>query len=435
MKLRSWIFIMSKFILLFEFFLIGVMFPSISIAQNNELREVVIEGIGRDVAEAAQNAAQNALTNIVGSFIDSKTELEKKIQIQDGVKSLTKSINTDIKEYSQGSIQRFEILKISKANGFFNITAKVVVRVDDFKVYIKKLAEAQTQVNEGLFAQIKIEDKQNKNAAALIYDRILLPLVKGDGIDFSITAPKPLSQMGLSNIDLTRYVQEHSNFSIVGFIVEVKPKINFYNNSLKILDSVGASRVNLGVVKNAWDWESAIINKVHASPKFNYQKDFSVTLIENEPGSKSTDPKSLLAYIIKDAKLEFSKSTAWTGCLMGVVNSCSLDETFYKGHPTPIQTLQLEILGQDGSVLQRERIKGDSDNGVKWNPLGPQNNRMLVLGNSTEHFSSEWSLVGGHFTGGYSLLFVRASNKFIMLVALRDEALKSAKSIVLKLVD
>ena len=408
-----------------------------SAAQNNEVKTVVSDGIGRNAGEAAQNAAQNALKNVVGSFIDSKTELEKRVQIQNGVKLQSQNIKTDIKEYSQGVIKSFQILKVSNSDGFVKVTAEVTVKIDDLKIYIKKIAEAQVQVNEGLFAQMKIEEKQNKNAAALIYDRILLPLVKGDGIDFSITAPKPLNQMDLSkfpkinllNYGLEEYKEKYPNFSIVGFIVKVKPKVNLYDNALKVLDSIAVSKVDLGVLNS----EFSMSSKIQYLADYNYHKDLTLTLMENQPGSKNTDPKSFFTYLIRDAKSEFSKISDWTPCLMS--GRCEESMKYYSGKPTPVQTLQLEIIGEDGKPLQRERILGAGYQ--KWRPLGPKNNRMIVFDNSTleDYFSSEWSLVGGQYKGGLPIVIVRDSNEFILLVALSDEALKGGKSIVLKLVN
>lgn len=56
-------------------------------AQSRELRTVVSEGFGRDVADASQHAAKSALTNVVGSFIDVNTMIEKRTEIENALKS------------------------------------------------------------------------------------------------------------------------------------------------------------------------------------------------------------------------------------------------------------------------------------------------------------------------------------------------------------
>ena len=178
--------------------------------------------------------------------------------------------------------------------------------------------------------------------------------------------------------------------------------------------------------------------KVAYPPKYEYQKDFALILAEDEIGAtnyvtfaeqRSKSLQSLTAYVIKDSKIDFAKASDWTACLMRV--NCRSSE-FHQSHPTPFKTLQLEILDGGGNILQSEKI-GD---GMEFDPnrVKSQNNRMLVLGNQSEFFSSQWALAGAKYNNGEALL-IRNSNKFIVLLAVRESALKNAKSVVLKLVD
>lgn len=139
-------------------------------AETLEIKTVISDGLGTDVPSAAQNAAQNALTNVVGSFIDATKLLEKRTEIQEGVRNETSRIDTNIKEYSQGSIQGFEVLEVSSQGGLTKVTAKVSVRLEDFKNYIKKLAEGEVGIaGDSLFVQAAAqagksaaEEKQKK---------------------------------------------------------------------------------------------------------------------------------------------------------------------------------------------------------------------------------------------------------------------------------
>lgn len=105
-----------------------ILIASAAFAQD-DLKVVAVnaEGVGSTVAEAAQNAAQNALTNVVGSFMDAKKILEKRTEINNGIRNETTSIRTDIKEYSQGSIRSFEIIGVNNSNGLVRVTIKRVV--------------------------------------------------------------------------------------------------------------------------------------------------------------------------------------------------------------------------------------------------------------------------------------------------------------------
>jgi len=167
--------------------------PSPGNASTGGVQTVVSEGLGTDVPSAAQNAAQNALTNVVGSFIDSTKELEKRVEIKEGIRSQTSRIDTNVKEYSQGSIQRFEILATSEQGGLVKVTAKVTVRVEDFKAYIKNLAEGQTTLDGGLFGQLVPEKNQKENLEKIIID-LITPIAKGEVLRFEVGKPVSLEE-------------------------------------------------------------------------------------------------------------------------------------------------------------------------------------------------------------------------------------------------
>jgi len=175
-----------------------------------DVKTVVSEGLGSDVASAAQNAAQSALIDVVGSFMDSTKILEKRVEIQDGVRSQTSKINTNVKEYSQGSIQSFEILKVSQQDGLTKVTAKVAVRMEDFRAYIEKLAHGETSFDgaalsaqaKQLGVEINAKEssalKQKENKTALLYDNVLMPILTGQIIDFKVGTPVLAAKEDLS---------------------------------------------------------------------------------------------------------------------------------------------------------------------------------------------------------------------------------------------
>ena len=142
------------------FFMAACVVQAQTNGSNKEIKTIVVEGVGSDVQSAAQNAAQNALTNVVGSFMDANKMLEKRTAIRDGIRSQTTNIKNDIKEYSQGSIQSFDILEAKHEGGLTRVTAKVAVRIEDFRAYVKKLAEGEAAVGGGLFAQMITEKKR-----------------------------------------------------------------------------------------------------------------------------------------------------------------------------------------------------------------------------------------------------------------------------------
>ena len=98
----------------------------------------------------------------------------------------TKTISKDIKDYSQGSIKYFEILEVTETSGLFKVTAKVDVRIDDFKAYIKELAAGEQKVGAGLFGVMKAEKDDEVNQASLLVNKIFLPTVRGEVHDISV---------------------------------------------------------------------------------------------------------------------------------------------------------------------------------------------------------------------------------------------------------
>lgn len=230
-----------------------------SLCAAQEIRTVIAEGVGNDAQNAAQDAAQNALTNVVGTFIDANKQLEKRSEIRDGIRSQTAQIRTDIKEYSQGSIQSFDIVEAKRDGPFFRVTAKVGVRVDDFRAYIKKLAEGETAVGGGLFAEMTTAQKQNDSLAKILSERILA-VVNGEVVRFSVGEPVPFQQsefaVGQShpgNDAIWRLARRFGPDQLIVFKVTATLDKAFLANFVQTLDSVSASKKRVSTSSRADD--------------------------------------------------------------------------------------------------------------------------------------------------------------------------------------
>ena len=171
----------------------------ISLAETNNANEKIIKtvtasGFGKSIEAASQNAAENALIQVVGSFIDAETLIKKRREIREGVISKTKIIKKDIKDYSQGSIKYFEILNIQENGSIVNITARVDVRIEDFRSYIKQLASDTKEIDSGLFTSIKADEENFKNKLNLL-GKILNPLIKAEVTKINIGNPQRLNNL------------------------------------------------------------------------------------------------------------------------------------------------------------------------------------------------------------------------------------------------
>ena len=150
---------------------------------------VVVEGTGPDVPSASQDAAKKALMQVVGSFVTSETTLEKRTRLDEGVRTESKKIESNIRDYSQGYISNFETQSTVQVDKLYRVTAKVTVRRDEFRTYITEYIVGSANVDGGgLFAQIAVEKDQTKNKLSILVDS-LFPIFDGGVETFSVSPP------------------------------------------------------------------------------------------------------------------------------------------------------------------------------------------------------------------------------------------------------
>ena len=150
-----------------------------------------------DVESAARNAAENALKQVVGSFIETERNLDRRSQVVDGVRSEVRDLRASVRDYSQGSIQRFDMLDARQENGLVRVKAQVVVRIDELRAYTRRAVEAEAQMGPGLFAQVATQSKQQGTAQSLLEESVLRPILTGQALQIDMGRPIPLSEAGL----------------------------------------------------------------------------------------------------------------------------------------------------------------------------------------------------------------------------------------------
>ena len=432
-------FLHKQFAVLTAFFCMGMLPISHSFAHDNaEIREIISDGVGRDTAEAAQNAAQNALTNVVGSFIDANKALEKQVEIQNGIRNEVRNVSTNIKEYSQGSIKGFEILDVSGAEGgFVRVRARVLVRVEDFRAYIQKLASTEVSINEGLFAQMQMEQKQSTNIGNILYENVLLPIVEGTTVTFKSGAPAPFRQLNIPDSALwdpkfNDFTSAHDPSRIVAFNIEAQLDFAFLENLTTTLSSTANEKtlVTGNVHRNTkpGNWAS----------KYDWTSDIALALQRDKAIHGSNEHFDVFLFL--NAKRELEKKSPWTAALVTGVSSGLWNgkhQTFYKNFPTPSKSLTVEFTDQNGNVLQSDQASVDG--GSSGSSVG--GGRILVLNQGQDtldgpYFSAPWSLVGmASSGGGVAVPVIRRGTNFIVLIATEDSTLRNAKAIVIKLTE
>jgi hypothetical protein len=215
---------------------------------SQETSTVITQGIGKDVESAVQRGAEAALIQVVGSFIDSEKLIKKRKEIRNGIRTRTKSISSKISEYSQGSIERLDVLEVAQEDGLTRVTTKVIVRIEDFKRYIKETVLAERKIKTGLLAQLKTGRKQEKNLVQLLHDKIFRPI-----LDYQVVVPKlseiskvtdpKLVSLALNHFRRTNreFVMSDNEF-LISFDVDVKLNPNYLQNALRVLDETAEKK-------------------------------------------------------------------------------------------------------------------------------------------------------------------------------------------------
>lgn len=372
-----------------------------------KIQTVVVEGLGIDIQSAAQNAARNALTNVVGSLIDTQSMLNKRTEIEDGIRTQTKSISSSIKEYSQGSIQSFEILDTKTEGSLYRVSAKVSVRIEDFRAYIKKLAEGETAVEGGLFTRSQIHNDQTRNKVDLI-NGLLRPLIAGEVIKFDVEKPTPISESTYKGGDrqLDSIIQKNGIESV--FFIKVVASIDpsFLQNMRRVIQETSSAHVS---IINKPGSHSQSCGK--SASTFNPQLDtmFAFYGTGFNLGGMPIDPNSTVdIYMTKGVASKLDK-LPW-------------------GRPWNTSTsLEVAVLGDGAQVLQKERFGASSTSNLKlFRNDGHSQDIPWVFATYRDVCS-----MGSFSARGIAIV---ESRSYTLAIAINKNALQQAKKIVVRLI-
>ena len=228
------------------------------ISTRGNAKTVITTGYGKTINEASQNAAENALKQVVGSFIDSETLIKKQKEISNGIIKLSKTINKDIQDYSQGSIQYFEILKIKENNGIVSVEARVEVLEGEFSNYIKKFAFDELNFpGEEISIMIEKNLANNNSKAKLITKKIVQPLEEGSVYSVKVGDWKIINNWQLFCRKFkNRYGQEIGNcnsFSnddkVIVASIDISLDKKFLKNSETILENIKSKKFKVPFIE------------------------------------------------------------------------------------------------------------------------------------------------------------------------------------------
>lgn len=92
-----------------------------------ESRDVISQGIGYNIGQAAQNAAENALMQVTSTLLEHRQIVDKLESVQLTITAQSGEISPNPEDYPQGSIDAFEIVGNIPTLDFTRVTARVKV--------------------------------------------------------------------------------------------------------------------------------------------------------------------------------------------------------------------------------------------------------------------------------------------------------------------
>ena len=214
-----------------------LLFSAVGTTYSQDVSIVITQGIGKDVESATQRAAEAALIQVVGSFVDTNKLIEKRKEIRNGIRTQTKSISSKLSEYSQGSIKNLDVLEVAQEDGLTRVTAKITVRIEDFKRYIKATVLAEQKIQKGLLAQFKTDKKQENNLSNLLMDKVLRPI-----LEYKVVVPKLGNISKVTNASLISLFKPLDNEALISFDVTVELDPNYLKSALRVLQEIAEKK-------------------------------------------------------------------------------------------------------------------------------------------------------------------------------------------------
>lgn len=212
---------------------------------QGEVEVVLASGVGSTVEGASRNAAENALTQVVGTFIDTEKQIAKRTEIRAGVQSLTKSIDTRMSEFSQGSIASFRSLEVIEDGGLVRVEAEVGVRISEFKAYVKKLASDEVAIGSNVFAQVAAAERNATSAQDILLQKILMPALSGEVSELRTGEPLVYAQLDPEFQQALGIRPDMLSPTTIVIPVQISLQEGFLDNAREAFTNIAADRERL----------------------------------------------------------------------------------------------------------------------------------------------------------------------------------------------
>lgn len=211
-------------------------------SDNDRLRTVIAIGLGNTAESASKNAAENALTQVVGTFIDTEKQVSKRKEIRDGIQKLTKVVSSRTSEFSQGSIANFKVLNVETDGTLSRVEAEVVVRISEFKAYVKELSSDEVSIGSNVFAQVAVSERNSNSAKDILISKIIIPLLKGESSVIKTEDPIPYDQLNEDTRKLLKSSAHTITPTTVVIPILIKLKDDFLSNAISTFEEIASKK-------------------------------------------------------------------------------------------------------------------------------------------------------------------------------------------------
>lgn len=181
----------NKFLLAAMMALVSILMisPHPGFADESNI-EVVVEGIGSSPETATKNAIEQALMQAVGRLIDTETIIKKKTEIENELRSVSKTIDQSMLEYSQGVIDAYQQVSIRQESGIYRVTALVQVRSKVLAPLLDGVVYGSADIDGSLFSTFQVENEQQADRLTMVIDKIFKPML--DWTAYELTVEQPM---------------------------------------------------------------------------------------------------------------------------------------------------------------------------------------------------------------------------------------------------
>jgi hypothetical protein len=307
---------------------------------QGDVEVVIASGVGSTVESASRNAAENALTQVVGTFIDTEKQIAKRTEIRAGVQSLTKSIDTRMSEFSQGSIASFRTLEVKQDGGLVRVDAEVGVRISEFKAYVKKLSSDEVAIGSNVFAQVAAAERNATSAQDILLQKILMPVLSGEVSELRTGEPLVYAQLDPEFQQALGIEPEMLSPTTIVIPVQISLQKGFLDNAREVFGSIAADRERLTNANNCYSRlpQGAYANRgmLVGLHSFNAPSDlflFTDLLLEREQNNDEWD-------------FNLRKRESWRLYFFGT----GFADFVVRNHEK-LPQLRVQLKGADGQVL------------------------------------------------------------------------------------